>query len=277
MTDAWINPMGTDGIEFIEFATPEPAGLDKLFRSLGFTPVACHRAKDVTLYRQGGINFILNSEPASFAQSFARVHGASICAVALRVKNARAAAERAHRLGAELVSVAAGPMELNIPAIRGIGGSLIYLVDRYEGLTIYDIDFVPVAGVDTWPAGIGLAGVGHLSHTVHRGRRAVWADFYGRLFNFHDAGDRMISPCSKIHIPIREPDGPADACEGFLGAYHGEGIQEVALTTDDTLAVAEKLRARQLAIGEVVAGNPLPLPTGNALGPACLTLMQRLP
>lgn len=275
MTDVWINPMGTDGIEFVEFAAPEPVRLDKLFRSIGFVPVACHRAKDVTLYRQGSINLILNSEPASFAQSFARVHGASVCAVAFRVKNARAAAERAQRLGAELVSIAAGPMELNIPAIRGIGGSLIYLVDRYEGLTIYDIDFVPIAGAEQRPIGIGLGGVGHFSHTVHRGRRTVWADFYARLFNFHDVGDCMASPCGNIHIQIREPRGSADACEGFLDAYHGEGIQEVALTASDISAVAEQLRARQMTVAEAAPDEPLTIPTGDALGPASLTLIQQ--
>lgn len=277
MADVWTNPMGTAGIEFVEFAAPEPARLDKLFRGLGFAPVACHRAKDVTLYRQGDINFIINSESASFAQSYARVHGVSICAFALRVKNARAAAERAQRLGAEVVTVAAGPMELNIPAIRAIGGSLIYLVDRYEDLTIYDIDFVPVAGAETRPAGIGFNSVARISHTVHRGRRRVWADFYARLFNFHPDGDQLVSPCAKIQIAIREPGELADDCEGFLDAYHGEGIQEVALAAADTPMVVGRLRSRGMMIGDIPPDKTLTIPTGDVLGPTSLAVLQRAP
>lgn len=274
MTEARINPMGTDGIEFIEFAAPDPAEADKFFRAVGFVPVACHRAKDVTLYRQGGINFILNSEPESFAQSFARVHGPSVCAVALRVKNARAALERATRLGAEVVPLTAGPMELNIPAVRSVGGGLLYLVDRYEGetdnprgqVTIYDIDFVPIAGADAKANSLGLTGISRLVHTLHRGRAAVWTDFFGRLFNFAAEGGALVSPCGSIRVELHEPAGEKDAAEGFLDAYHGEGIQRVVLSAADLAGAADKLHCPGPAAGV------LALP--GSIGPVGFALVQ---
>ena len=155
------NPMGTDGFEFVEYTAPDPAALGAVFERMGFTAVARHRAKRVTLYRQGDANFIVNAEPESFAQSFARLHGPSICAIAFRVADAAAAYRRAIELGARAVENRIGPMELNIPAIEGIGGSLIYLVDRYGPRgTIYDVDFVPLPGVDQNPQGVGLAEIG---------------------------------------------------------------------------------------------------------------------
>ena len=173
------NPMGTDGFEFVEYTAPDTKALGRLFESLGFAAVARHRSKDVTLYRQGGINFVVNAETDSFAQAFARVHGPSACAMAFRVKDAAAALRKAVALGAQPFQGKVGPMELNIPAIKGIGGSLIYLVDRYgpQG-SIYDIDFRPLPGVDANPKGAGLSYIDHLTHNVHRGRMAEWARFY---------------------------------------------------------------------------------------------------
>jgi 4-hydroxyphenylpyruvate dioxygenase len=157
----WDNPLGTDGFEFIEYAAPDPAALVRLFGSMGFTAVAKHRSKNVLLYRQGGINFVVNAEPDSFAQAFARVHGPSICAIAFRVKDSALAYRKCVENGAWGVEAHPGPMELNIPAIKGIGDSLIYLVDRYAGanagagtgVSIYDIDFVPLPGADAHPIG----------------------------------------------------------------------------------------------------------------------------
>src|SRR5690242_8836786 len=168
------NPMGTDGFEFVEYTAPDPELLGALFEQLGFTAVARHRSKDVILYRQGRINFIVNREPDSFAQSFARVHGPSACAFAMRVKNSAKAFERAIELGAKPIQGKVGPMELNIPAIQGIGGSLIYLVDRYPGnggdLSIYDIDFNFIDGAEHHPRGAGLLEIDHLTHNVYAGR-----------------------------------------------------------------------------------------------------------
>ncbi|MDO9597158.1 MAG: 4-hydroxyphenylpyruvate dioxygenase [Azoarcus sp.] len=250
------NPLGTDGFEFVEYTAPEPAQLDALFRQLGFVPVARHRSKDVTLYRQGNINFILNAEPASFAQAFARVHGPSACAIALRVGDAAQALEAARAAGAEVDRGTAGPMELNIPAIKGIGGSLVYLVDRYRDVSIYDIDFNWLPGVEHHPTGFGLTEIDHLTHNVHRGRMDVWSGFYQRIFNFRELkyfdiegkltglkSRAMVSPCGKIRIPINESADDRSQIEEFLHAYRGEGIQHIALATTDIHATVEGMRA----------------------------------
>ena len=259
--DIAANPMGTDGFEFIEYTAPDPQLLGALFEQMGFAAVARHRSKDVTLYRQGGVNFIVNREPDSFAQSFARVHGPSACAFAIRVKDAAKAYQRALSLGAKPHHGPVGPMELNIPAIQGIGGSLIYLVDRYPGnggaLTIYDVDFVPLAGAEREPAGAGLLEVDHLTHNVYAGRMDVWAEFYERLFNFREiryfdiqgkktglTSRALTSPCGKIRIPINEPSDRKSQIQEYLDAYHGEGIQHIALSTADIHATVERLRGR---------------------------------
>ncbi|QDO99250.1 4-hydroxyphenylpyruvate dioxygenase [Ferrovibrio terrae] len=260
MADLFDNPMNTDGFEFIEYAAPDPAKLAALFERMGFQAVARHRSKNVTLYRQGDVNFILNAEPASFAQSFARIHGPSICAMAFRVKDAAKAYKRAVELGAWGVENHAGPMELNIPAIKGIGDSLIYLVDRYgERGTIYDVDFVPIEGTERNPKGVGLTYVDHLTHNVHRGRMGEWASFYERLFNFREIkyfdiegkltglkSKAMTSPCGKIRIPINESSDDKSQIAEYLNAYHGEGIQHVAMGTDDIYTTVSQLRGRDL-------------------------------
>lgn len=257
----WDNPMGTDGFEFVEYAAPDPAALGALFERMGFAAVARHRAKDVTLYRQGGVNFIVNAEPDSFAQGFAQQHGPCACAMAFRVRDAAAAYKRALALGAEPGPTTAGPMELNIPSIRGIGGSLIYLVDLYgEHGSIYDIDFRFLDGAERQPAGVGLTAIDHLTHNVHRGRLDVWAQFYERLFGFREiryfdiegqlTGLRsraMTSPCGQIRIPINESvgrEGRVDQIEEYLREYRGEGIQHIALATADAYAAVESLRVR---------------------------------
>src|SRR5215470_1005919 len=252
-----INPMGTDGFEFVEYTASDVEQLKRLFEQLGFTAVARHRSKDVTLYRQGEVNFIVNAEPDSFAQAFARVHGPSVCAMAFRVKDAGAALRRAQSLGARTVAGRVGPMELNIPAIEGIGTSLIYLVDRYGDRTIYDVDFVPVPGAEAAPKGTGLTYIDHLTHNVHRGRMDTWAAFYERLFNFREIryfdiegkltglkSRAMTSPCGKIRIPINESIDDKSQIEEYLSAYHGEGIQHIALGATDIHAAVEGLSAR---------------------------------
>jgi 4-hydroxyphenylpyruvate dioxygenase len=259
-TDLWENPMGTDGFEFVEYTGPDVVALGRLFQSMGFAPVARHRSKNVTLYRQGDINFILNAEPESFAQAFARLHGPSVCAIAFRVKDAAAAYKRALELGARPVTGKVGPMELNIPAIEGIGGSLLYLVDRYGARgTIYDIDFVPIEGTDPNPSGVGLAAVDHLTHNVHQGRMLLWAGFYEKLFNFREIryfdiegkltglrSKAMTSPCGKIRIPINESADDKSQIAEYLAAYHGEGIQHIALGTNDIYATVEALRGKDV-------------------------------
>ena len=257
------NPMGTDGFEFVEYTAPDPKLLGVLFEQMGFTAVARHRSKDVLLYRQGRINFIVNREPDSFAQSFARVHGPSACAFAMRVKDAAKAYKRALELGAKPYHGPVGPIELNIPSIRGIGDSLIYLIDRYPGnngdLSIYDVDFVPIEGSPMNPTGAGLVEIDHLTHNVYEGRMDVWARFYEKLFGFREiryfdiqgkktglTSRALTSPCGKIRIPINEPSDTKSQIQEYLDAYHGEGIQHIALSCEDIYETVETLRARHV-------------------------------
>jgi 4-hydroxyphenylpyruvate dioxygenase len=255
MGERFENPMGTDGFEFVEYTAPDPEQLRSLFAKMGFPVTARHRSKNVTLHRQGDINFVINAEPQGFGQQFARVHGPSACAMAFRVKDAAAAFRRAVELGAKPVETQVGPMELHIPAIEGIGGSLIYLVDRYGDRTIYDVDFVPVQD----PLAVRAAGltlIDHLTHNVNRGNMDRWAGFYEKLFNFREIryfdiegkktglfSRAMTSPCGKIRIPINESQDDKSQIEEYLREYHGEGIQHIALFTDDIYASVDALRA----------------------------------
>lgn len=257
------NPMGTDGFEFVEYTAADTRALAELFERMGFMAVARHRHKDVVLYSQGDINFILNHEPGSFAQAFAKVHGPSICAFAIRVKDAARCYHRALKLGAEGDRTDVGPMELNIPAIIGIGRSLIYLVDRYGDHSIYDVDFTSLPGFpDRQDA--GLAHIDHLTHNVQKGRMDQWAEFYQRLFNFREIryfdihgkatglkSRAMTSPCGKIRIPVNEPSDSKSQIQEYLEAYHGEGIQHIALATNDIYRTVETLRANGIRFMEV--------------------------
>ena len=276
----WDNPMGTDGFEFIEYAAPDPAAMGALFERMGFTAIAKHRHKNVLLYRQGGINFILNAEPDSFAQRFARLHGPSICAIAFRVQDARRAYERAQSLGAWGYAGSAGPGELNIPAIKGIGDSLIYFVDRWRGkggakegdignIGFFDVDFEPLArdsGASLHPPGVGLTYIDHLTHNVHRGRMGEWSEFYERLFNFREIryfdiegqvtgvkSKAMTSPCGKIRIPINEEGNEkAGQIQEYLDRYHGEGIQHIALGSTDLFRTVDALRGNGIKLLDTI-------------------------
>ncbi len=267
----WDNPMGTDGFEFIEYAAPDPAAMGALFERMGFAAVAKHRHKSVTLYRQGEINFIINAEADSFAQRFAKLHGPSICAIAFRVDNAKAAYERALSLGAWGYAGQAGPGELNIPAIKGIGDSIIYLIDRWRGkngaqpgdvgnIGFYDVDFEPLPGVSGAdainPEGFGMTVIDHLTHNVHKGRMDEWAGFYERLFNFREVryfdiegqatgvkSKAMTSPCGKIRIPINEEGNDQKGqIQEYLDSYHGEGVQHIAMATKNLYETVDALQ-----------------------------------
>jgi 4-hydroxyphenylpyruvate dioxygenase len=254
------NPMGTDGFEFVEFCHPDPGELDRLFKLMGFAAVARHRSKDVTLYRQGDINFILNAEPASFAARFAAEHGPSAPAMAFRVVDAKHAYERALSLGAKPAQTQVGPMELNIPAIEGIGGLQIYLVDRYGANgSIYDVDFRWLGERDVKPSGVGCYYIDHLTHNVYRGRMNEWAAFYERIFKFRQIryfdiegkltglhSRAMTSPDGKIRIPINEDAGDKGQIEEYLQEYKGEGIQHIALGSHDLYHTIESLTASGL-------------------------------
>lgn len=264
MADLFENPLGLDGFEFVEFTAPEKGLLEPVFEAMGFTRIAHHRSKDVDLWRQGAINLIANYEPRSPAAYFGAEHGPSACGMAFRVKDAAAAYKEAVERGAEPVESKTGVMELRIPAIKGIGGAFIYLVDRYENadnpdaLSIYDIDFVYLPGVDRHPVGAGFKLIDHLTHNVYGGRMAHWAAFYERIFNFREiryfdikgeytglTSKAMTAPDGKIRIPLNE-EGKAGGgqIEEYLREYNGEGIQHIALICDDLIPCLDNLKAR---------------------------------
>jgi len=262
VADLFENPVGLDGFEFVEFCAPEKGVLEPVFEVMGFSRVARHRSKDVHLWRQGGINLIINYEPKSAAWYFAREHGPSACGMAFRVKDARKAYAWLLEKGAEPVNVQTGPMELHIPAIRGIGGAILYLVDRYDGgdrgenLSIYDIDFEYLPGVDRNPVGAGFKIIDHLTHNVYGGRMKYWADYYETLFNFREirffdikgeytglTSKALTAPDGKIRIPLNEEgEGGKGQIEEFLREFNGEGIQHIALICDDLVACWDRLK-----------------------------------
>lgn len=257
------NPMGTDGFEFVEYTAPDTALLRELFTKMGFPAVARHKRKDVTLHRQGGINFIINAESGSYAEHYAAQHGPSACAMAFRVKDAKAAFERAVRLGATPVNNDVAHGEMDIPAIEGIGGSRLFFVDRYgDAGSIYEVDFDFFPDWESKMAALdsALTYIDHLTHNVHRGRMAVWAEFYEKLFNFreiryfdiegHHTGlfsKAMTSPCGKIRIPLNESQDDKSQIEEFLREYKGEGIQHIALGSADIYKSVDAIRARGIA------------------------------
>jgi 4-hydroxyphenylpyruvate dioxygenase len=257
MADLFDNPMGLMGFEFVEFASPTPDMLEPMFEKMGFALVANHRSKDVALYRQGEINFIVNREPKSAAWYFAAEHGPSACGLAFRVRDSHKAYYRALELGAQPVEMPTGPMELRLPAVKGIGGAPLYLIDRFEdGKSIYDIDFEFVDGVERRPPGHGLKVIDHMTHNVYRGRMSYWAGFYERIFNFRElryfdikgeytglTSRAMTAPDGRIRIPLNEEASRTTGqIEEFLMKFNGEGIQHIALLTDDLLASVDALR-----------------------------------
>ena len=254
-TTAPANFMGLDGFEFVEFTGPDPVALANLFEAMGFTHVATHRSKDVRRYAQGDINFLLNMDTRGQAAAFRNAHGPSANTMAFRVADAAFAVAEATKRGATPVTGPVGPMELNIPAIEGIGGSNLYLVDTAGEHAIYDIDFRPT-GKGRDDRSVGLHTLDHLTHNVGRGRMAHWADFYERIFGFRQIryfdiegqatglfSKAMTAPDDKIRIPLNESQDEHSQIEEFLRAYQGEGIQHLALATDDIFATVDRLRA----------------------------------
>ncbi|MFX2257558.1 4-hydroxyphenylpyruvate dioxygenase [Acinetobacter variabilis] len=246
------NPLELCGFEFIEFVS-EDGQLDPVFQTIGFTKVAKHKSKNVYLWRQGNINIILNYQPESYAAFFYKEHGPSACAMGFRTKNAAKAFQKAIEIGAEPIYSKIGPMELNIPAIKGIGGSPIFLVD----CDIYQNDFIFFDNVPSRPAGTGLNEIDHLTHNVYKGRMQYWADFYEKIFNFQEiryfdikgeytglTSKALTAPDGKIRIPLNEDSdkGNGQIAE-FLNEFNGEGIQHIAFICDNLLETWDKLKA----------------------------------
>jgi len=265
MSELFENPMGLCGFEFVEFAALERNVFEPLFEKMGFSLVARHRSKDVVLYRQGGINFIVNREPKSLASYFAAEHGPSACGLAFRVKDSHKAYALALDLGAQPIDIPTGPMELRLPAIKGIGGAPLYLIDRFEdGKSIYDIDFDFIDGVDRHPLGHGFKLIDHLTHNVYKGRMAFWGGFYETIFNFREiryfdikgeytglTSRAMVAPDGMIRIPLNEESGKSSGqIEEFLMKFNGEGIQHIALQSDDLLASVDALQRAGIPLME---------------------------
>jgi 4-hydroxyphenylpyruvate dioxygenase len=250
------NPIGLDGFEFVEWTSPDPEAMARMFTQLGFTHVGNHRSKNVRHYAQGDINFILNMEPEGQPAEFRGAHGPSANGMAFRVRDSKDAVKLAVERGAVEVESPRGPGELDIPAIEGIGGSFLYLVDRYGAEQIYDTDFEPVPGAGRDDHSVGLHTLDHLTHNVNRGRMDHWAGFYERVFNFRQIryfdiegqqtgllSRAMTAPDDKIRIPLNESRDDYSQIAEYLKEYKGEGIQHLAFATDDIFATVDRLRA----------------------------------
>jgi 4-hydroxyphenylpyruvate dioxygenase len=270
MADLFENPLNTDGFEFVEFTGPNPGEILAKLRSMGFVVAGKHRTKDVLRLKQGDINFILNMETAGQPSEFGQLHGQSANAMAFRVKDAAFALLEAAKRGAEVVENKKGPLELDIPCIRGIGGSYVYLVDRYGDRSIYDIDFEPVEGAaeDEAKHNLGFTWLDHLTHNVYKGEMEKWANFYQDVFNFREiryfdiegkvsglTSKAMTSPCGKIRIPINESKGvpgKLDQIAEYLEKYNGEGIQHIALGSHDLYKSVDGLIANGVELQDTI-------------------------
>ena len=267
MTARTDNPLGLDGFEFVEFTSPQPETMQALLEQMGFTAYATHPTRDVVRYKQGRINLLVNREPQGRAAEFRAQHGASAAGMAFRVRDAASAFRKALARGARPVDGAQGVLGEGSHVLEGIGGSLLYLVDRYgpKG-SIYD-DWTPIAGAAEAEAAnsVGLDLLDHLTHNVRRGRMRVWSSFYSRVFGFEEqkyfdikgqasglVSQAMIAPDRAIRIPLNESQDDQSQIEEFIREYHGEGIQHLALTTQDIYATVERLRARGVRLQDTV-------------------------
>ncbi len=253
------NPAGTDGFEFVEFAHPEPMVLERLFQQMGYVAVAQHKTKNITLYRQGTINYVLNREPRSHAARFVAEHGPCAPAMAWRVVDGQAALKRALACGA--TEYKGADKSLDVPAVIGIGGSLLYFVDTYGAKgSPYEQEFRWLGAVDPAPFGVGFHYIDHLTHNVIRGNMDTWYRFYHETFNFREIrffniegkltglhSRALTSPCGKIRIPINESADDKSQIEEYLRQYKGEGIQHIAVGAHDIYAATDAIAERGLA------------------------------
>jgi 4-hydroxyphenylpyruvate dioxygenase len=253
------NPMGIDGFEFVEFASPEPEKLHELFLNLGFVQVARHKTRPIYNYRQNDCTFLINEDPDSFAADFARTHGPSACGFAIRVnKLAEWVRVQALRNGAQSITNKETTKAVAAPVIEGIGGCMLYIVDRYDDKgTIHDPDWEWLPDAEMMPKGFGLTFIDHLTHNVYFGNMSKWADYYERLFQFREIryfdikgaktgllSKAMTAPDGMVRIPLNESADPRSQINEYLLQYRGEGIQHIACFTDDIYTTIEAMRAR---------------------------------
>ncbi len=262
-----VNPMGLDGFEFCEFTSPDPDAMAAQFEQLGFVAASNHPTKSVTRYKQGRINLLLNREPSGHAAAFRAAHGASASGMAFRVDDAAAAYRAAIARGAIPADAASGALGEGSFALEGIGGSLLYLVDRHGAKgNLYD-NWTPVPGAAEAEAAnsVGLDLLDHLTHNVRRGEMRTWSAFYARIFGFEEQkffdikgqatglfSQAMIAPDRAIRIPLNESQDEHSQIEEFIRDYNGEGIQHLALATNDIYATVEKLRARGVRLQDTI-------------------------
>ncbi|MDA3914812.1 4-hydroxyphenylpyruvate dioxygenase [Oleiagrimonas sp.] len=254
------NPMGIDGFEFVEFAAPQgrASELHDLFKRMGFTAVLKHNHRPITVYRQNGVNLLVNEDPDAFAADFAAKHGPCACGFAIRFEKPAEDVLRAVLAnGGETIEHKADSRAVDAPVIKGIGDCMLYLVDCYgEKGSIYDADYTPIEGVDMHPQGFGLTFIDHLTHNLYFGNMGKWSSYYEDLFNFREikyfdikgsktglVSKAMTAPDGIVRIPLNESDNPKSQINEYLDAYHGEGIQHIACFTDDIYATVEKMRA----------------------------------
>lgn len=249
------NPAGTDGFEFVEFAHPDPKELRELFARMGYSHVANHKSKRIELWQQGDITYILNADPDSFAARFVQEHGPCAPSMGWRVVNADHAFKHAVSKGA--VPYHGADKALDVPAIVGIGGSLIYFVDQYFDTSPYNDEYEWIAR--SKPEGVGFYYLDHLTHNVHKGNMDKWFKFYGDLFNFREIrffdiegkytgllSRALTSPCGRIRIPINEDRGETGQIVSYLKKYKGEGIQHIAVGSRDIYDSTDEIAARGL-------------------------------
>jgi 4-hydroxyphenylpyruvate dioxygenase len=243
------NPVGFDGIEFIEYATSKPQALGGILEMMGFRPIARHRSREVELYRQGSMNVIVNAQPADVPRTVQPVERPVISAFAVRVRDADYAFRRALDLGGWEIPVRARAMELNIPAIHGVGESLIYFVDRYDEFSIYDVDFRPIPTVDPHPPAVGNLHFFGLVQYIDPDRTPDWIEFYSRILGFRLLPDRvrfgimpkgvlLESPRGQFFLQLIEPDSPA------AEVLWEEQLQRIGLGTPDVMDTVAQLEKR---------------------------------
>ena len=250
-TESKNNPCQLDGFAFVEFSAPDKACLDRQFQNMGFEATAHHTSLDITLYQQGNIQFIVNAAPHGQAQKHAQTHGAGACAMGFKVANAEQAFAYAIAHGA-VPFHEEGPVKHGLPGIEAIGGSVIYFVDHKH--QAFAKEWKNNSNIPPIPP-IGLIHIDHLTHNVFRGNMDKWAQFYESIFNFHEIrffnitgqmtgliSRALASPCGKIKIPLNESKDDHSQIEEFLHDYHGEGIQHIALSTDNIYHTVPKLK-----------------------------------
>ena len=253
------NPMGIDGFEFVEYAAPagQADALHDYFRRLGFTAVLRHKARPITVYRQGGVNFLLNEDPDAFAADFAKAHGPCACGFAIRFR------KPANEVQAEVLArggeraTREGTRAIDRPVVMGIGGAMLYLVDGYTDSADVYREYVAIEGAAQDPVGFGLTFIDHLTHNLYFGNMEKWSDYYEKLFNFREiryfdikgaktglVSKAMTAPDGIVRIPLNESSDPKSQINEYLDQYHGEGIQHIACFTDNIYDTVEAMRAQ---------------------------------